>query len=313
MWFSNYLYLSASFASPRLCERSFLDILLQNMMNISQMPLLDERSLTFNGPALVMAIVNCNEDSFYKPSRALREKAVEMALAAEKDGASIVDFGAESSRPGSSYVSAEEEMERLIPIISAFRKSSSLPVSVDTRKAVVAAAALDAGADIINDISALSDDPEMAGLAARRSAAVVLVHKKGIPLTMQEAPQYEDLIAEIGSFFRSAVARAAAAKIPEEKIILDPGLGFGKTLENNLEILSRLAEISRRDYPILIGVSRKSFIGEITGRRDAERRLAGTLAANGAAIMGGANIIRVHDVKEHVDLAKMLFAIKPEF
>jgi len=281
------------------------------MMNISQMPLPNGRSLDFSGPVLVMAIVNCNEDSFYAPSRALREKAVEMALAAEKDGASIIDFGAESSRPGSSYISADEELERLIPVISAFRKSSSLPVSVDTRKAVVAAAALDAGADIINDISALNDDPAMAELAARRDAVVVLVHKKGVPLTMQEAPFYEDLFSEINSFFRSATERALAAGILKEKIILDPGLGFGKKPENDLEILSRLAEISGRDYPILIGVSRKSFIGEITGRQDVEDRLAGTLAANGAAILGGANIIRVHDVKEHIDLARILYAFGP--
>ena len=270
-------------------------------------------SLDFSGPVLVMAIVNCNVDSFYAPSRALGEEAAEKALAAEKDGASIVDFGAESSRPGSSYIGPEEELERLIPAITAFRKRSSLPVSADTRKAVVARAALDAGADIINDISALSDDPEMAALCAGRGAAVVLVHKRGVPLMMQtEVPGYKDLIAELGSFFEAAVERAAAAGINREKIILDPGFGFGKTLEDNLEILRclpRLAEICGTDYPILAGVSRKNFIGEITGRNEAGR-LPGTLAANGAAIMGGAKIIRVHDVKEHVDLVKLMYALQ---
>lgn len=271
----------------------------------------DGRFLDLSGPALVMAIVNCNEDSFYAPSRALGDKAVEKALAAEADGASIIDFGAESSRPASLYISAEEELERLIPVIQAFRRRSSLPVSVDTRKAVVARSALDAGADIINDISALSDDAEMAAVCAGRGAAVALMHKKGIPLTMQEAPHYNDLAAELRSWFASAVERALAAGVSREKIILDPGIGFGKSFADNLEIIrrlayyTRLAENSGKDYPVLVGLSRKSFIGEITADG-----LSGTLAANAAAIMGGADIIRVHDVKEHTELAKVLFALR---
>jgi len=234
---------------------------------------------------------------------------VKKALAAEEEGASIVDFGAESTRPGAAYINAEEELERLLPVIEAFRKRSSLPVSVDTRKALVARAVLDAGADIINDISGLLDDPAMALTCAELGAAVVLMHKKGIPLTMQENPRYENLADELRSWFKSATGRAVAAGITPEKIILDPGIGFGKGLEDNLEILRRLVEIRWKDYPVLIGLSRKSFIGEITGRCEAER-LAGTLAANTAAIIGGADIIRVHDVKEHVDLAKVLFALR---
>ena len=284
--------------------------------------------LDFSGPALVMAIVNCNEDSFYAPSRALREEAVEKALRAEEDGASIIDFGAESTRPGASYISGEEESRRLIPVIKAFRERSPLPVSVDTRKAAVARAALDAGADIINDISALSDDPDMAALCAEKGAAVVLMHKKGSPLTMQENPRYGDVVAEIGAYLGAVVERAQAAGISPEKIIVDPGIGFGKSLEDNLEILRHissfarfpcLAKIPGKDYPVLIGLSRKSFIGEITGGRNlvcrgtaqaAADRLSGTLAANAAAIMGGANIIRVHDVREHADLVKVLFALR---
>jgi len=266
-------------------------------------------SLDFSGPALVMAIVNCNDDSFYAPSRALGHEAVEKALAAEGEGASIVDFGAESSRPGAGYISAEEELARLLPVIEAFRKRSSLPVSVDTRKAVVAGAVLDAGADIINDISGLQGDPALARTCAERGAAVVLMHKKGVPLTMQENPYYEDLAGELRSWFKLAVERAVGAGIAPEKIILDPGIGFGKSLRDNLEILKSLVEILGKDYPVLIGLSRKSFIGEITGRSGVER-LAGTLAANAAAIIGGANIIRVHDVKEHADLAKILFALR---
>ena len=270
-------------------------------------------SLDFSGPALVMAIVNCSEDSFYPPSRALREKAVERALAAQEEGAAIIDFGAESSRPGATYIDREEELERLIPVINAFRKRSSLPVSVDTRKARVARLALEAGADIINDISALSDDPEMAAVCAERDAAVVLMHKKGIPLTMQDSPRYENFTAEINTFFKNAAEMAIAAGIPPEKIILDPGIGFGKSREDCLQIIRRLAEICGKDYPVLVGLSRKSFIGEICCRNNipggAEGRLSGTLAANAAAIMAGADIIRVHDVKEHVDLTKVLYSL----
>ena len=266
--------------------------------------------LDFSGAALVMAIINCNEDSFYASSRALGNDAVEKALNAEKDGASIVDFGAESTRPGSSYISEEEEISRLIPVIQAFRKQSSLPVSVDTRKARVARLALDAGADIINDISALEDDPQMAALCAEKGAAVVLMHKKGIPRTMQENPHYDDLAFELQTWFKTAVNRALAAGIPAEKIILDPGIGFGKSLKDNLCIITRLAEICGKDYPVLTGLSRKSFIGEVCGRGSPDERLSGTLAANSAAVLQGAGIIRVHDVREHVDLAKMLFALR---
>ena len=275
-------------------------------MKLPSGPLLD-----FSGPALVMAIINCNEDSFYAPSRALGEKAVEKALAAEKEGAAIVDFGAESSRPGADYISEGEELKRLITVISAFRKLSSLPVSVDTRKAAVARAAIGAGADIINDISALNDDPKMAGVCAEKGAAVVLMHKKGVPLTMQENPFYSDVAEEIRGFFCDSVKRALSAGISREKLILDPGFGFGKGLKDNLQIIRLLAEICGKDYPILVGLSRKSFIGEITGR-DVKDRLAGTLAANSAAINAGADIIRVHDVKEHVDLARVLFSITRE-
>jgi len=274
-------------------------------------------SLDFSGPALIMAIVNCNEDSFYAPSRALGKMAVEKALAAEADGAAIIDFGAESSRPGSSYISIDEELERLIPVIEEFRKKSSLPVSVDTRKANTARSALDAGADIINDISGLSDDPEMAALCAERGAAVVLMHKKGEPLSMQENPFYVDFAAELKAWFDSAVNKAMMAGISGEKIILDPGIGFGKRPEDNLAIFRllsrspRLAEILGKDYPLLVGLSRKSFLCDITGRQDAEDRLSGTLAANAAAIIGGADIIRVHDVKEHSDLVKIMFTLNP--
>ena len=266
------------------------------------------RALDFSGPCLVMAIVNCNDDSFYPLSRAAAQEAADRAFAAEEAGASIIDFGGESSRPGSEYISAEEELKRIIPVIEAFRKRSDLPVSVDTRKAVVAHAALNAGADIINDISALRDDAEMASLCAEMGAAVILMHKKGNPRDMQDSPFYEDALTEVNAFLLSAADSTQKAGILREKIILDPGFGFGKRTEDNLTLLARLAEIRLNGYPVMAGLSRKSFIGEITGRQ-VNGRLAGTLAANAAAIMAGADIIRVHDIDENVDLVRTLHAI----
>ncbi|MDL2229229.1 dihydropteroate synthase [Treponema sp. OttesenSCG-928-L16] len=274
-----------------------------------QVHLASGASLDFSGPALVMGIINCNSDSFYEPSRCTRDEALEKALAAVDAGASIIDFGGESTRPGAAYISPEEEIERIVPVIEAFRKQCSAAVSVDTRKATVAQAALDAGADIINDISALEDDPDMGPLCAERGAMVVLMHKQGIPADMQDNPSYEDVVGEVKSYLISAVERVRSYGIPEQRIILDPGFGFGKRLEDNLKILANLAIIAGPVYPLLAGLSRKSFIGEITGA-DAAGRLPGTLAANAAALMQGAAILRVHDVKETADLVKMIHAIQ---
>lgn len=261
------------------------------------------------GPALIMAVINCNDDSFYPASRSGAQTAAEKAFAAEEAGAAIIDFGGESTRPGSFYISAEEELKRVIPAIKAFRKRSALPVSVDTRKASVARAALDAGADIINDISALADDPEMAPLCAERGAAVVLMHMKGTPADMQDFPVYTDVVTEVREYLIRAADSAVRAGIKPEKIIIDPGFGFGKSANDNLVLLARLAEIRFSGYPLLAGVSRKSFIGEVTGR-PVDERLAGTLAAAAAAIWAGADIIRLHDVREGADLAKILYAVK---
>ncbi|MDR0312214.1 MAG: dihydropteroate synthase [Treponema sp.] len=271
--------------------------------------------LNFSGHCLVMAIVNCNGDSFYAPSRAQAQGAVDLAMAAEEAGADIIDFGGESTRPGASYIDADEELRRVIPVIEAFRKRSRLPISVDTRKAVVARQCLEAGADIINDISALEDDKDMASFCAEKNATVVLMHKKGNPQDMQDAPHYDDVFSEVTAYLLSAAERALAAGISRESIILDPGFGFGKSGADNLCLLARLAEIRERGYPLLAGLSRKSFIGEMIGQdtnkvSDAFGRLAGTLAANAAAIMAGADIIRVHDVKEGADLVKVLYAVK---
>jgi dihydropteroate synthase len=267
--------------------------------------------LDFSGPAPVMAIVNCNDDSFYAPSRSMADKAVEQALAAAEAGATIIDFGAESTRPGASYVSAEEELERLVPVIGAFRKRSPLAVSVDTRKALVAKAVLDAGGDMINDISALEDDPQMGKVCAEYRAAVILMHKKGVPQDMQDNPWYEDVVAELTQYLLDAAHRAEAQGIARERIILDPGIGFGKRLEDNLDIISRLGELCGKQgrYPVLMALSRKSFIGQVTGR-DVFGRLAGTIAANAISLMAGAALIRVHDVPEAVDLVKIVYAVQ---
>jgi dihydropteroate synthase len=265
--------------------------------------------LDFSGPALVMAIVNCTDDSFYPGSRNnSAEEALQRALKAEEDGAAIIDFGGESTRPGAAYVSAEEELNRIVPVIREFRKRSNLPVSVDTRKAAVAKAVLDAGADIINDVSALEDDPAMGPLCAERGAVVVLMHKKGIPETMQNEPYYENVVSEVYSYLNETAAKARKLGIPPQRIILDPGIGFGKRVEDNLDLIAHLEDLSALVYPVLVGLSRKRFIGEVTGR-DSEDRLAGTLAANALSLFGGANILRVHDVAETVDLVKMFYAV----
>lgn len=256
-----------------------------------------------------MAIINCNDDSFYAPSRASGTAAVKKALQAEADGAAIIDFGAESSRPGAHYISVEEEMERLIPVIAEFRQHSKVPVSVDTRKAAVAKAALESGADIINDISAGEDDPEMVELCAHYKAGFIVMHKKGNPHTMQDSPHYNDVLFEVSEYLRSAAARAESAGIPHEHIILDPGIGFGKRTYDNLTLIRNLESIRALGYPVLVGLSRKTFIGDITGRSIPDR-LSGTLASTAVAMFCGADIIRVHDVHESVDAAKMIHAFR---
>ncbi|MDR0707437.1 MAG: dihydropteroate synthase [Treponema sp.] len=261
---------------------------------------------------LVMAIVNCTNDSFFPHSRAAdAEAAVEKALRAVEDGADIIDIGGESTRPGAAYIDEEEESRRVLPVIRGIRRRSAASISVDTRKAAVAAAALEAGANIINDISALEDDPDMGRVCAAHRAKVVLMHKKGAPETMQNDPFYQDVVGEVASYLKDAAQRALDAGVARENIILDPGVGFGKRLEDNMALIKRLAAIRALGYPVLVGLSRKTFIGDMTGR-GVEDRLAGTLAANAAAIMAGADIIRVHDVKESVDMVKVLHGVAAE-
>ncbi|MCX7775857.1 MAG: dihydropteroate synthase [Spirochaetaceae bacterium] len=266
------------------------------------------RFLHLGDRPLVMGIVNVTPDSFFEGSRRFDpDLAVETALEMVRNGADIIDFGAESTRPGSSEVAPSEEISRLLPVIRAFRANSAAVVSVDTRHAETARAVLEEGADIINDIQALADR-NMPEIAAHHGAAVVLMHMQGTPATMQLAPKYADCVTEVADFLRHAVARARAAGIPDDAIILDPGIGFGKLLEHNMDLLSSIGVFRLMGYPVLIGLSRKRMIGELTGR-EIQDRMAGSIGGALAAAILGADILRVHDVPETVDALKVCTAI----
>jgi len=259
---------------------------------------------------IIMGVLNVTPDSFYDKGRFFdKKKAVSHALGMVSDGADIIDIGGESTRPGAKEVSADEELNRVIPVIEAVVKKIKKPISIDTRKAVVARAAFQAGARIINDVSALRHDPSMAGVAAKLGAAIILMHMKGIPETMQAAPRYKDVVREITAYLKESVNLAVRAGVNKGNIVIDPGIGFGKTLEHNLEILRHLKDFKVLGHPVCIGTSRKSFIGRILGSDDPEDRLAGTIAACTAAILNGADILRVHDVKEAAQAARITDSI----
>jgi dihydropteroate synthase len=251
------------------------------------------RVLSLHRP-LIMGIINCTPDSFAVRS----SSAVEAVAAARQmiaEGADLLDIGGESSRPGSDPVTLETELDRVIPVIERVRSFSDIPLSIDTTKARVAEKALTAGADIINDISALAFDPDMAGMAAEAACPIVLMHMKGTPKTMQENPHYDDVAAEVSQYFIERMESARSCGIKEENIILDVGIGFGKRTEDNVLLLKQLRKFTAFGRPLLIGVSRKRFIGELTGR-PVDQRLEGSLAAAAVAVQNGADIIRTHDV-----------------
>jgi dihydropteroate synthase len=257
-----------------------------------------------------MAILNVTPDSFSDGGVHFdRAKAIDSALQMEKDGASMIDVGGESTRPGSDAVSVEQELGRVIPVIEGIRARSNVTISIDTRKARVAQAALDAGADIINDVSALRHDPELSALAGKRGVPVILMHMRGEPRTMQENIHYDDVVDDVARELREWRNDAMAAGIAEDHILVDPGIGFGKTFAHNLEILARCEELTRI-APVVIGASRKAFIGHLTGQAAGPARMPGSLAAVAAAHRGGASIVRVHDVRETVDFLKVLGAIE---
>lgn len=270
------------------------------------------RSRTFAcGPrTLIAGVLNVTPDSFSDGGKyADPQKAVERALAMSEAGADFLDIGGESSRPGSEPVAAEEELRRVLPVIEAVRNASDIPISIDTTKAVVARAALERGAQIINDITALRGDPEMAEVAAESGAGLVLMHMLGGPRTMQNQPSYQDVVGEVETFFEERIEAALAAGIRRESLCLDPGIGFGKRLEDNLALIASGHRFRRLRAPLLIGASRKSFIGEILDTPIAER-LEGSLAAAVAAALHGADIVRVHDVSETRKALAITDAIK---
>ncbi len=258
-----------------------------------------------------MGILNITPDSFSDGGRFFDpDSAIHRGIQMAEDGADIIDIGGESTRPGSEPISIEEELRRTIPVIEALAKKIRIPISIDTFKAEVAKNALDAGAEIVNDISGLRYDPRMPKVVAEYKAPVVIMHMKGIPKDMQKAPVYEALIPEIMDYLREGIRIAMEAGIPEDRIIVDPGIGFGKRFEHNLEIIHNLCEFTLLEKPLLVGPSRKAFIGRILGDVPPGERLEGTAAAVAISIFNGAHIIRVHDVKEMTKVAKVADAIK---
>jgi len=256
-----------------------------------------------------MGILNLTPDSF--SADGIYEdvgRALEQAERKVEEGADIIDIGGESSRPGALPVGLEEEIGRVVPVVEKLAKKIKIPISIDTRKSEVALRALDSGASIINDITGLSSDDNMLAVASRYNAGVIIMHIKGRPQTMQQNPIYDDLITEIKEKLLQLVKRAEAGGVKKENIIIDPGIGFGKTFEHNLEILNNLSRFKELEKPILIGPSRKSFIGNILGVEPKER-LFGTAAAAAVGIKNGADIIRVHDVKEIAQVIKVSDAI----
>ena len=266
-----------------------------------------DRLLRTDERALVMGIVNFTPDSFSDGGRfASRDAAVAHALQLVEQGADLLDIGGESSRPGAQPVPLEEELDRVVPVVRELAARTTVPISVDTTKAEVARQALDAGAHVINDITALFGDPAMAEVVRAAGAGVVLMHMQGTPPTMQVNPTYADVVAEVAAFLQTRLQAAADAGIAGEQVVLDPGFGFGKKTRHNLELMARLGEFQRLGQPVCLGVSRKGVFGKVLGR-PLEQRLAGSLAAACFALArGAAQIVRVHDVAETRD-AVVLF------
>jgi dihydropteroate synthase len=246
----------------------------------------------------VMGVVNVTPDSFSDGGLYLEPTAaIEHGHKLAAEGAAMLDIGGESTRPGAAPVTADEELSRVEPVIQALAGAAlSAQISVDTSKAAVADAALHAGATMVNDVTALRGDPELAGVIAARQADCCLMHMLGTPRTMQDDPRYTDVVSEVKAFLEERASFAVAAGIAEERILVDPGIGFGKTPAHNLELLRRLDELADLGFPVLIGTSRKSFLGRLTGRSDPEQRLAATIATCVMALERGASVFRVHDV-----------------
>ena len=258
----------------------------------------------------VMGILNVTPDSFSDGGEFNNlESALLQGKQMVEQGADIIDVGGQSTRPGAEQISLEEELNRVIPVIKALRPHISVPISIDTTRAKVAQAAVEAGADIVNDISGATFDDVMLSLVAKLGVPIILMHIRGTPQTMQQLTDYEDLVGEIYQFFANQIQVALSAGIERSHLIIDPGIGFAKNYEQNLELLRRLSEFRGLDVPILVGVSRKSFIGHILGQKEAKKRVWGTAAACCSAIAGMADIIRVHDVAQMYDVCRVADAI----
>ena len=259
---------------------------------------------------LVMGVLNVTPDSFSDGGKFFRvADAVQAALEMERAGADILDIGAESTRPGSTGISGEEELERLLPVLQGLRGRLKIPISIDTQKARVAEMAIGAGAEMLNDISGLRHDPKMAEVAARTGVPIVLMHMRGTPRTMQREPWARDVMKDVSRGLRESVDIARRAGVRKSKIILDPGIGFGKSFAQNYELLAKLPTLVKLGYPLLVGTSRKGFLGATMARDGkslpAEERIWGTAATVAASILQGAHIVRVHDVEEMVQVARV--------
>jgi dihydropteroate synthase len=271
---------------------------------------LARRSLLLGERTLVMGVLNVTPDSFSDGGKfSSLTNAVNSALAMERAGADILDIGGESTRPGSGETAAAEELARILPVIEALRRRLKIPISIDTRKATVAAIALGAGAEIVNDVSGLKHDAGLAEVAARHSAPVILMHMRGTPRTMQNAGFARDVMKDVTAGLRESVARARKAGIAKSQIVLDPGIGFGKSYAQNYELIAKLPELARLGYPLLVGTSRKGFIGATLARGGkalpTEERIWGTAATVAASILNGAHIVRVHEVAEMIQVVRV--------
>ena len=270
---------------------------------------LRSRTLRLGERTLIMGILNVTPDSFYAGGRYPdAQVAIERALKLEQAGADILDIGAESSRPGADPITAEEELARVLPVLEGLRGKLRIPISLDTQKAAVAEAGMRNEVEIINDVSGLRTDPLLAGVVKSRGAALILMHMRGTPKSMHKGPFARDVIRDITQGLRASIAVASRAGIHKSKLLLDPGIGFGKNYKQNFQILARLSELARLGYPLVLGTSRKMFIGwALGGKRQvwpAEKREWGTSAAVTAAILNGAHIVRVHDVMEMSQVAR---------
>lgn len=296
-------------------ERAALAQVLTRALEASRTPaplVLGGRTLTFGARTHVMGVVNVTPDSFSDGGRYLgADAAVAHGLRLAEAGADVLDIGGESTRPGSRPVSAEEELARVLPVVQGLRARTDVPLSVDTTKAAVAREVLKAGAVLINDISGLSFDPELPRVIAEAGAACCLMHMQGTPETMQREPHYEDLLDEVLAFLEQGVERAVSAGVARERLLVDPGIGFGKTLEHNLFLLNRLEELHVLGLPVLVGTSRKGFLGRLVGGKPAGERLAATLGSVAlAAATGGAHVFRVHDVAEAREALTVVDAVR---